>query len=307
MNRIVFMILVTIIALPIMVVGIACEENAPGNIVDDLGRTVSVDETPERIVSLAPSITEILYALDLEDRIVGVTSYCDYPDAAASKPKVGGFSTVDLEAVAAADPDVVFAANIHKSETIPALEDLGYVVITLAPETIDDVLDNIALVGDITGESQSANTLISDMTARIKAISDVTGDLSQSQMPHTLYVTWHDPIYTVGSGTLTQDLIEKAGGINVAHDISGHGVISLESAVARNPGVVIACTGHGSSEDEPFEWALYSEVLSTIDARETNNVYQVDADQATRGGPRIIEGLEWFAYFLHPDLFDAPA
>ena len=306
MNRLVFLILTVILVLPVVILGTACDEDAPGNIVDDLGRTVSVDEIPERIVSLAPSITEILYALDLEDKVVGVTEYCDYPEAATSKPKVGGFSTVDLEAVAAADPDIVFAANIHQSETIPALEDLGYVVVTLAPRTINDVIDNISLVGDITGASEEAKTLVFDMTARVNAVSEVTGDLPQSTMPHTLYVTWHDPIYTVGLGTLTQNLIEKAGGINVAHDISGHGVISLESAVARNPGVIIACTGHGSSEDAPFEWALHSDELSTSDARENDNVYQINADLATRGGPRIVEGLEWFAHFLHADLFDAP-
>lgn len=286
--------------------GIACEDSTPGDIVDDLGRSVTVAEVPELIVSLAPSCTEILFALGLGDQVVGVTEYCDYPEEATKKEVVGGFSTVDLEKVAAADPDIIFAAAIHEAETIPALENLGYTVVALAPETINGVLNNITLVGDITGKKKEASDLVEDMRQRIETITNVTDTLSQDEKPWALYVTWHEPIYTAGSGTFIQDLIEQAGGINIAHDISGHSTISLEDVVGRNPGVILASTGHGSAENAPFDWAKTNDELAATDARENDRVYQVDADLASRGGPRIVEGLEWFAHFLHPDKFSAP-
>lgn len=307
MKRLVSLILtVVLLVSAVSFWGIACEDSTPGNIVDDLGRLVTVAEVPERIVSLAPSCTEILFALGLGDQVVGVTEYCDYPEAATKKEVVGGFSTVDLEKVAAADPDIIFAANIHEAETIPALENLGYTVVALAPETINGVLGNITLVGDIAGKEKEASDLVRDMRNRIEAVTDVTDALSQDEKPWALYVTWHEPIYTAGSGTFIQDLIEQAGGINIAHDISGHSTISLEDVVGRNPGVILASTGHGSAEDAPLDWAKTNNELAVTDARENDRVYQVDADLASRGGPRIIEGLEWFAYFLHPDKFSAP-
>jgi iron complex transport system substrate-binding protein len=289
--------------------GVACNEpTAPaGAIVDDLGRTVTIEGVPERIVSLAPSCTEILFALGLEDKIVGVTEYCDYPEAAKEKQTVGGFSTVDLEKVAAADPDVIFAAGIHKAKTLPALESKGYTVVTLAPTCIEDVLDNITLVGDITGRQEQASDLVKKMRERIEVVTKKTETIPADEKPWALYVTWHEPIQTVGSGTLTNDLLLKAGGINIAHDMSDYPKISLETVVARNPQVIIACTGHGDGGDAPFKWAKSNEALSVTDARESDRIYEVDADFVTRGGPRIVEGLEWFAYFLHPDLFEAPA
>ena len=285
--------------------GSSCEEE--GNVVDDLGRAVSIEETPERIVSLAPSCTEILFALGLEDRVVGVTEYCDYPEEAKSKEKVGGFSTVDLEKVVAADPDLILVTSMHEAETIPALENLGLTVVALAPETIEDILNDILLVGDFTDTRSVAQGLVRDMRRRIANITDKTATLTQDERPWTLYVTWHDPIWTVGKGSTTHELIENAGGINVARDINRNGTIDRESAVARNPEVIIAGEGHGSAADAPFHWAKTNDVMSEVDARTNDRIYQVNADLATRGGPRIVEGLEWFAYFLHPDLFAAPA
>jgi len=307
LKRLVFLILaVVLVVSTVSFGGIACEDSTPGDIVDDLGRSVTVAEIPERIVSLAPSCTEILFALGLEDKVVGVTEYCDYPQEATEKAKVGGFSTVDLEKVVDANPDLVFATSKHEADTIPALEDLGLVVVALAPETTEDMLENVLLVGDLTDTKSVARKLVNDMRKRIAAVTEKTEGLSQSDRPWTLYLTWHDPIWTVGEGSITHELIELAGGINVARDIDRHGTIDLESAVARNPEVIIACEGHGSAEDAPLNWAQTNDVLSVIDARSNNRIYQVDADLATRPGPRIVEGLEWFAYFLHPELFEAP-
>lgn len=306
LKRLVLIALALVLFVFTISLGMACDEGNNGNIVDDLGRAVSLEEIPERIVSLAPSSTELLFALGLADKVVGVTEYCDYPPEAAEKPKVGGFSTVDLEKVVDADPDLIFATSMHAADTVPALEDLGLTVVALAPETIEDILENVLLVGELTDTKLVARKLVNDMRKRIAAVTEKAEELAQSDMPWTLYVTWHDPIWTVGEGSITNELIELAGGINVARDIDRHGTIDLESAVARNPEVIIACEGHGSAEDAPLNWAQTNEVLAVVDARKKDRIYQVDADLATRPGPRIVEGLEWFAYFLHPELFEAP-
>ena len=119
----------------------------PGNTVDGLGRKVTIDKIPKRIVSLAPSNTEVLFALGLGDKVVGVTEYCNYPEAAKTKAKVGGFSTVDIEKVVSLEPDLVLATQIHAKTVIPALEKLGLTVVALTPSSLDEVLSSITLVG----------------------------------------------------------------------------------------------------------------------------------------------------------------
>src|SRR4030065_350193 len=196
------------------------QQSPPGNIVDGLGRSVTIDKIPQRIVSLAPSNTEILFALGLGDKVVGVTEYCNYPQEAITKPKVGGFSNVDIEKVVSLEPDLVLATHIHGKTVIPALEKLGLTVVALTPTSLPEVLDSITVVGKITGQNKQATKLVSDLRSRIEAITDKTQTLSSNQKPRAFYITWHDPLMTAGSGTLADDVIANAGGQNIASAIS---------------------------------------------------------------------------------------
>jgi len=278
-------------------------EPLPGTFVDDLGRTVNIEKMPQRIISLAPSNTEILYALGLEDKVVGVTEYCNYPEAAKAKPKIGGFTTVDIERVVSLEPDVIVAASIHQKTVIPALEEVGLTVLALAPKTLDRVLANISLVGEITGQSREATRLVTSLEERIKAITDKTKALTEAERPRVLYLTWHDPLWTVGPGTLTDDLIDKAGGKNIAYDISGHKTIDLETVIARNPQVIVVLTGHGEARDLPFYYVKDEPRLGATEAVIGGRVHQVDADIFGRATPRMVDGLEQLAKFIHPELF----
>ncbi len=138
-------------------------QSSPGTFTDDLGREVSIESIPQRIVSLAPSNTEILFALGLEDKLVGVTRFCNYPEAAKDKPKIGGFSDVDIERTVALEPDLILATAIHDKTVIPALEKVGLTVFALAPDTLDEVLADITLVGKVTGRSQEASQLVASL------------------------------------------------------------------------------------------------------------------------------------------------
>ncbi|MBA7704709.1 Vitamin B12-binding protein [subsurface metagenome] len=276
----------------------------PGTFTDDLGREISIEGIPQRIISLAPSNTEILFALSLGDRVVGVTEFCNHPEAAIAKPKIGGFSTVDIESVVALEPDLILATSVHETKVIPRLEQLGLTVVALAPETLDRVLANIVLVGEVTGRSREATQLVTGLEERIKAITDKTDSLPESQSPRVFYVLWHEPLMTVGSEARIHELIVKAGGINIAQDLTGdYPTISLEAVILANPQVIIAGSGHGTGEDSTFQFAKTEPILEDIDARRHGRVYKIDADLPSRPGPRIVDALEELARLIHPEIF----
>jgi len=277
----------------------------PLEITDQAGKVVRVDRLPEKIVSLAPSNTEIVYALELQDKLVGVTEYCDYPEAAQQKPKIGGFSNVDIEKVVAIEPDLVLAANMHKDEITPELERLGITVLTIDPKTIDDVLQAIDLVGIAMGHREAAASVTAEMGNRIEAVTRKTAELSDAQRMRVLYLVWHDPLMTVTSITRIHEMITKAGGINIAADLGGdYPTISLEAVLMADPQVIIAGSGHGSGQDLPFQFALTEPRLAEVEARLRNRIYEIDADLTSRAGPRIVQGLEKLAEFIHPGLFE---
>ena len=279
-------------------------QSPPGNIVDGLGRKIMINAVPQRIVSLAPSNTEILFALGLGDKVVGVTEYCNYPEAAKTKPKVGGFSTVDIEKVVSLRPDLVLATQIHSKTIIPALEKLGLTVVALTPSSLTGVLSSITLVGKITGQDKEASELVKDLSTRITAIADKTQKLAPDQRPRVFYVTWHDPLITAGTETLVGDIISKAGGQNIAYDLSGNKAIDLETVIHRDPQVIIASIGMGTGEDLPWQYIKSESRLKNTQALLTDRVYKIDGDLIHRAGPRIVDALEQMAQFIHPELFE---
>ena len=276
---------------------------SPVQITDQLGRVVALDKVPQRIISLAPSNTEILFALGLADRVVAVTDFCNYPTEAEAKPGIGGFSTPNIEEIVALAPDLLLATSIHEKKVIPQLEDKGLIVLALNPKTLDEVLEAIVLVGKTAGAEAEASALAAEMRQRIRAVTDKTAGLSMEQRPKTFYVLWHDPLMTAGAGTLQDELIQKAGGINIAGELTRYADIGLEVVLAADPEVIIAGAGHGSGESLTFQFAQNESRLKDVAARRDNRVYAIDSDLAGRPGPRIVDALEQFAKFIHPELF----
>lgn len=308
MNRYVRNCLFVLMSL-VLLVSIGCgtpkvtETKSNIEITDQLGRVVRLDNIPQRIISLAPSNTEILFALGLADRVVAVTDYCDYPPEAKQKPTIGGFSSPNIEKIIALSPDLVLATSIHQKQIIPSLEQRGITVFALAPKNMDDILQSITLVGKITGKNDEADKLVADMNRRISAVTGKTSNLAEGQIPGVLYLVWHDPLTTVGGGTFHDELIQKAGGKNIAHELSGYPKMSLEAVIQKNPEVMIAGVGHGSGNDGPLLFAREDSRLRDTTARVQNRIYSADADLSNRAGPRIVDALEQFAQFIHPELF----
>ncbi len=275
----------------------------PIEITDQTGRLVKFTKVSVRIISLAPSNTEILYALGLKDQVVGVTDYDDYPPEVKEKNSIGSFFSPNIETIVALNPDLILATTVHVGEVIPHLENLGLKVVALDPKSVDEVLAAINIVGKITGKEEEARSLTTGMQNRIQAITSKTNSLPETKKPSVFYITWHDPIQTSGSGNLGDDLIMKAGGRNIFHKLEGAPFVSLEEVVQANPEVIIAGIGMGTGGDATLQLALNEPRFRSTTARLNNRIYPVDINLVGRPGPRIVDGLEQFARLIHPELF----
>jgi iron complex transport system substrate-binding protein len=284
------------------------EENTTSSVTvaDDLGRVVSVAKTPDRIVSLSPSNTEILFALGLGDRVVGATKYCNYPPLVKELKDsgkievVGGYVDPDIERILTLHPDLVLAGQKHSNGAVPMLDKEGIPTFVVDPNNLTSIILSLEKIGKITGKEAKASELCSRMGVRIRAVSDRVSSLPKTRV---LYIVWHDPVQTAGAGTFEDEIIEKAGGVNIFHDLSGYAQVDPEAIAVRNPEVIIACSGMGTGADKPLQWAETERGLNQTDARKNGRIYQAEGDLITRSGPRITDGLEMFAKFIHPEAF----
>ena len=284
--------------------GVKSSDKPAIEITDQLNRVVTLDKIPQRIVSLSPQNTEILYALGLGDKIVGVTSYCNYQPEAQQKTIIGGFSTVDVEKVMSLSPDLVVAALIHEKETIPQLESHGLKVLALAPKTLNEVIQAIELVGKATGTESEASRLVDDINTRMAKVANIVAEIPDNARPRVFYVVWPDPLMTAGGDTMQSQLIDFAGGKNIFDDLTYYPTVGLETLLDRQPQVIIAAVGHGSAKNSTLDWAKSEPRLKNTEALLQGKVSGIDADIASRGGPRMVDALEEMFRLIHPELAD---
>ncbi|WAC05789.1 MAG: cobalamin-binding protein [Methanoregula sp.] len=261
-------------------------------VTDDAGMAITFNATPSRIVSLSPSSTEILAALGLLDQVVGVTDACDYPPEVKNKTRIGGYSAISIEKVAAARPDLVFASDKTPLETVDRLKELGMNVMVVAPKNIDHVIRDIRLIGEITGTKTRADELAADLSRRIDAT--LPSPLPEHR-PTVAHVVWHKPLYVSGNNTLQDDVIVHAGGVNVFSDRSGWSTISLEEFLLANPDIIVVNGGGGmdsSKKNVILEEFMTKPQYASLSAVKNNHVFAVDADIISRPGPRIADAAE---------------
>jgi iron complex transport system substrate-binding protein len=274
---------------------------SPIEVTDQLGRIVRLENIPQRIISLDPGNTEILFALGLGDKVVAVTDYCDYPDEAKEKPKVSGSDGVDMTKLAGFSPDLVLVTTSHKGVVIPELEQRGFTTFGLAPSNLDEALAAINLVGEITDQQDEASQLIAELQDRIEAVTDKIAAIPYDERPLVLYVAWHDPLIVAGSGTLADDLIQKAGGINIAQILTGYSEVSLDEVAEANPEVIFVSIDFTLwlAADLPFEYITTEWELRETDARLNERVYQIWDVLLERHGPRLVNGLEELSMLIY--------
>ncbi|MEW5960875.1 MAG: cobalamin-binding protein, partial [Chloroflexota bacterium] len=275
----------------------------PITVSDDLDRRVTLTAKPERIISLLPSNTEILFAVGAGEQVIGVTSYCNYPPEAATRRQIGGITvqSISVETIIAMEPDLILSTQAQ-AEIIDTLTGTGLTVIALQPRTLDDIYANIELVGRITGHPDKAAALVTGLRRRAEAVEAAVAAVPQRERLDVFYEVWHDPLMTTGPNTFIGQIITLAGGDNIFADVAEDWPqVSSEVVVTRNPAVILGPDSHGD--------ALTGDSIARrpgwagLEAVQTGRIYLLDGDAVSRPGPRLIDMLEEIARDLYPDRF----
>lgn len=273
-------------------------------LIDGLGRDVTLAGPAQHIVSLAPSNTEILFAIGAGSQVVGRDEFSDYPAGAASVASVGGsMGQYSSETIVNLKPDLVLAAEINPPELVKSLEDLGLTVYYLSnPKTLEEMYANLQIVAQLTGHETDAAALIESLKARVAAVDQKLAGVTEK--PSLFYeIDATDPAkpYTYGPGTFGDLLIQRAGGTNIAGSLAdSYPQIGLEQIVVSNPDLIVL----GDSM-----WGVTPEAVKArsgweaLDAVKNDRIFAFDDNLVSRPGPRLVDGLEQLAKLLHPDLF----
>ncbi len=273
-------------------------------VIDQLGRRVALPEHPERIVALAPSITEIVFALNADDRLAGVTRFSDYPEAAQQLPKVGSYVHLDLEKIVSLAPDLCIAVKDgNPIGVIRRLEAVGIPVYAVDPRDIDSVIDTIVELGRILDARPRAEALAADLHRRVDQVRSNAG--KANRYPKVFFQIGIAPIVSVGTETFIHELIELAGGTNLTAGPTPYPRFSREQVLAMAPEIfIITSMARGKTFDRvKSEW----EKWPSMPAAKNRRILLVDSNLFDRTSPRLVDGLEQLARIIHPEIFgEAP-
>jgi iron complex transport system substrate-binding protein len=282
-------------------------------VVDDEGYITTLTSIPQRIVSLAPSCTQILYAIGVGDKVVGVTTSDDYPYnfqawvAARNMTSIGDYGTPNMEAIATLHPDLILSDNLNDA-SLPSMRALGYKVLVLNPTTINGIYQDISLVGRATGAETQATAVIENITNTITSITTKIADANITAPLKVFYEVWTPPLMSAGSTTWINDVINKAGGVNIfANETQQYPTVASETVVALDPDVILLPSNMGVGT--PF-YVSVAQVeatpgWNTISAVQNNRVYVINGDLFSEPNPRVADQVYAIAADLYPQLFNS--
>lgn len=268
-------------------------------VTDDSGAELTLENNPERIVSLTPSNTEILFALGLGDRVVGVTTYCDYPEEVNEKTKIGDLQG-NVEEIVALEPDLVVSKAILNDDVVSKLRNLNIPVLCVNPESLDGVYRAIELISKVTGTESSGDKLSSEMKERIEAVEQKVASIPEAERLKVFIEVGNEPLYTAGTKTSVDELLSLAGGINIAGDVEGYQMYSLESVVKNNPDAILALDSYYVDVEAEIKKRSGWDTIKAV--QEDNLIIDLD-NLLNRPGPRSADAVETIAKELYPDLF----
>lgn len=272
----------------------------PLTVKDSSGTEFTFESAPKRIVSLAPSETEGLFALGLDEQVVGVSDNDDYPEAVKDKPRMGGFQ-VNVEAVIAAQPDLVMAASLIDEATVKSLSDLGIKVYRSNPKTVNEVIEHIKTLGQITDRQSEAEQLTKQMQEELTKVTEAVKGLTEDQKKK-VYIEF-SPGWTVGKGEFMDEMITLAGGVNVASDITGWSEINEENIIKANPDVILYANSVIDENNQTLADIIKGRGgWDQITAIKEDRVVGLDDNLLSRPGPRVTQGLIEVAKAIYPDL-----
>lgn len=276
----------------------------PKEFTDALGREVTIETPPMRIVSLAPSVTELLFAIGAGPQVVGRTEYCNYPPEVETLPTIGGFaaSSISIEVILDLEPDLVIGGSTLQEEVIEVLETAGITAFVVQPSSVAEIMDTLLLLGNVTNQQDIAVTLIDEMQVRIDALSEIAAAIPEEESLRVFYEVWHEPLMTTTSQTFVGELIELAGGINIFGDLEDeYPAVSAEQILELDPQVILGPSSHG--DQLTVEMIATREGWANLTAIQNKAVFIIDGDVISRPGPRIVDALEMIASALYPDHF----
>lgn len=270
----------------------------PGAYTDDLGRSVSINEIPQRIVSYGPSITEILFVLGLQEKVVGVDSLSDYPEAAKSKPKVGDAFNPSMEKLAELEPDLVLTVKQEQFNT--NLSNLKIKFMVIDPKDMDGVYKDIELIGKITGVEGKAGKIVDDMKGAATRVQSQVKNAPKVKTIFLIDTTDLNNPWTAGPGSFIDALITMAGGENIAAKAPAPYVqFSMEQILNADPEVIILPDKYVVSPQGLKEHPAWQKTSAV----KNNRIVTIDGDLISRPGPRLVQGLEEVARIIHPELY----
>jgi iron complex transport system substrate-binding protein len=280
----------------------------PQTFTDGMGREITLHKAPERIVSLSPKNTEILFALGAGEHVVGATTYCTYPPAAARLEKVGGFSSksLNLERIVSLKPDLILAAGKVHAPIVDELQRLGLTVFSLTGDTFSEFRAETEILGQLTGKETEAMSLVKSLNERIDRVRKRALAIPNEERVSVVYVVWKDPLTVAAPSSYLGEMIELCAGKNIAEDnVASFPKISLELLLARDPQVIVSSSNHAGilSKESLRAAAGWSELQAVRDDR----VYLLDGDLVSRCGPRFVDALERMAHAIYPAYFSPPA
>jgi len=271
-------------------------------VTDQMGREVTIDGIPQRLISLSPSNTEIAFALGLAERIVGVTEYCNYPPEAQEKELIGGFATPNIERIVELEPDLILASTIHE-EAVTQFEALGIPVLVIESATLIELYTSISLMAELSGVTSAGEALIASMQSSIEAVEEQVASIPEAERVRIYYEVYSDPLMSAGKQAFINEIITLAGGINIFADIDeSYPQISAEVVAERQPQVILYPDYHGTA-DLVLESMVDRPGWSSIPAVQESKVFAASDDVFARPGPRVVEAVEEAARLFYPQLF----
>jgi iron complex transport system substrate-binding protein len=268
-------------------------------VIDETGRRVAIPARVNRIVTLAPNLTETVYALGLGDKLVGDTNLCDKPPAAKLKPHVGGLAEPSLEAIVALRPDLVLAStSINWAQTVDALVRLGIPVYTSDPQTVLQMVDSVQHMADVMGAHEQGTKLVAQLRQRLDAIH---ARLADRPVEHVLFVIWDDPLVSIGQDTFIEDALRWAGGESVVLSRQKWPQLSMEEVLRLQPEFIIF-TAHDEGSKQQLEDLRGRPVWRDLDAVEMGHVIDV-SEESLRPSPGLVDVIEQLAHEMHADAF----
>ncbi len=301
-KNITFIISLLIISILITSGGVAAQKY-PLALLDDLDEKIVMEEKPEKIISLSPNTTEILFAVGAGDNVIGVTTFADYPEKATKVEKIGTITEPNIEKIITMEPDLVIAASVNKIETVERLKELNIKVAGFSSDSVEIAIENIQKIGLLTGNQEKADQIAIDMKNKIDLIKNLVEEhLKTNEKPKVFYELWNDPLFTAGKNNFVDDLIQMAGGTNIGRLAEGQWPqYSLEKLLMEDPEVYIS-TPHSAQMQVSVEAVKSRERFQPISAIQNDRIYIIDANILNRASPRLITGLELVTKAVFPEL-----